>query len=139
MAPFIDNRLLSIFYIRITYKRFFYIYIIIFYFSLKYLYSTCNDSDLYAYINFSKSQTHYIFLEYTICLAQKQTRLKYNLAFMWFFLRTCQRLQLPRSKQLQKRSYQPSGCYLHRSGPSSLREPVRKRILRTVHQNAYVP
>ena len=53
-------------------------------------------------------------------------------------IRTCQRLQLPEPLLLQQLSYQPSGCYQHRSDPSFLREPVQKKILRTERQNAYV-
>src|SRR5699024_12848734 len=39
---------------------------------------------------------------------------------------------------LQQLSYQPSGCFLRRSVPSSLHGPVRRRIQRTVRQSAYV-
>ena len=53
-------------------------------------------------------------------------------------IRTFQRLQLPVRLLLQQLSYQPSGCYQRRSDPSFLREPVRKKILRTERQNAYV-
>ena len=54
------------------------------------------------------------------------------------FFRTFQPYELLQSLRQQQRSYQPLGCYLHQSDPSSLREPVRKKNLRTVHQSAYV-
>ena len=49
---------------------------------------------------------------------------------------TC--LPLPQQQQ-QPRSYQPWGCYLRRSDPSFLREPERRRNLRTVRRSAYDP
>ena len=54
-------------------------------------------------------------------------------------LRICQLLLPLQQLQQQQQSYQPSGCFLRRSDPSSLREPVQKKNLQTERQNAYVP
>ncbi len=55
------------------------------------------------------------------------------------FIRIFQREQLPLLLLLQIQSYQPLGCFLHRSVPSSQREQVQKKILQTEHRCAYVP
>ena len=47
--------------------------------------------------------------------------------------------KLLQSLQRPLRSYQPWGCYLRRSDPSSLRVRERRRSLRTAHRSAYVP
>ena len=52
-------------------------------------------------------------------------------------VRTFQHLQLPVRKRLLPQSYQPSGCFLRRSDPSSRHEPGRRRNQRTAHRNAY--
>ena len=54
-------------------------------------------------------------------------------------LRICQLLLPLQQQQLQQQSYQPLGCFLRRSDPSFLREPVQKKNLQTERQNAYVP
>ncbi len=60
-------------------------------------------------------------------------------AFSNNFFRICLRQLLPEQLLLQLQSYQPLGCYLHRSDPSFLHEQVQMKNLRTEHLNAYVP